>query len=72
MDTAKKSIQVAMLLPERDKPIEWEETNDARGLKRLTASSHGRPRVPCACVTKPAPVATCFSEISAPPESIAS
>lgn len=35
MDTAKKSIQVAMLLPERDKPIEWEEANDARGLKRL-------------------------------------
>ena len=35
MDTAKKSIQVAMLLPERDKPIEWEETNDARGIKRL-------------------------------------
>jgi transposase len=35
MDTAKKSIQVAMLLPERDKPIEWEVANDARGLKRL-------------------------------------
>jgi transposase len=35
MDTAKKSIQVAMLLPERDKPLEWEVANDARGLKRL-------------------------------------
>ena len=63
MDTAKKSIQVAMLLPERDKPLEWEVANDARGLKRLKQKF--QPLVSCACATRRGRAATRCSAISA-------
>jgi hypothetical protein len=35
MDTAKESIQVAMLMPEGERFIEWQERNDPRGMRRL-------------------------------------
>lgn len=35
MDTSKKSIQVAMLLPGRREPVEWELANEAAAVKRL-------------------------------------
>jgi transposase len=35
LDTAKKSIQVAMLKPGEKDAVEWQEANDARGVKRL-------------------------------------
>jgi transposase len=35
MDTAKESSQVAMLMPEGERFIEWQERNDPRGVRRL-------------------------------------
>ena len=35
LDTSKKSIQVAMLKPGEKDAVEWQEANDARGVKRL-------------------------------------
>lgn len=35
LDTAKRSIQVAMLTPDRDNPIEWELVNEPRAIRRL-------------------------------------
>ena len=35
MGTAKESIQVAMLVPESERFIEWQERNDPRGVRRL-------------------------------------
>ena len=35
MDTSKKSIQVAMLLPGRREPVEWELANEPQAVKRL-------------------------------------
>jgi transposase len=35
LDTSKKSIDVCVLLPDRDKALEWKEPNEERAVKRL-------------------------------------
>jgi hypothetical protein len=35
LDTSKKSIDVCVLLPDRDKALEWKEPNEKRAVKRL-------------------------------------
>lgn len=49
LDTAKRSIQVAMLTPNRDTPIEWELVNEPRAIrkliKKLKAEAVGELRV---------------------------
>jgi len=35
LDTSKNSIQVAMLLPGSEKPVEWEIANDPRSVRRM-------------------------------------
>jgi hypothetical protein len=35
LDTSRKSIQVALLLPGRREPVEWELANEPAAVKRL-------------------------------------
>ena len=35
LDTAKRSIQVAMLLPDRKQAVEWQEANEPRAVRRM-------------------------------------
>lgn len=35
LDTSKKSIDICVLLPDREKPIAWKEPNEPRAVKRL-------------------------------------
>ena len=53
LDTSKSSIQVAMLLPGREKPVEWEIANEPRAVRRdWRSGSSARPSESCGSATR--------------------
>jgi hypothetical protein len=62
LDTSKKSIQVAMLVPGRREPVEWELANEPAAVKRLAKRLCARQSENCGFATRRARAATRCSD----------